>query len=242
MTDFWASQDRLAEAIEQHPLTELLSYTVAPPASAAMIREREETFGTPLPRALAEFYGKHNGSTLRWRFKEALEPAERQRVLDAFTPLTPAPDYVFDIAGAINIVPVEHFLLLEDYTVPQIELSNPESPHHQFAFNGATYSHNEFVAMLHVFDATWADGAMAFVAQPGVDDWKMLWLKDEWIDFEGSRPTLLDDYLRLAIATWGLITARENIFAQHQGYLEPPVIFDQKYAAAQVPDILAESK
>jgi hypothetical protein len=237
--DFWENLDRLAEAVRRHPLLELQSYTAMPPAAPALIRQPEEEFGHPLPRALADLYPEHNSVEFQWCFKRDIDPPLRQQVLDAFAPFISTPEYMFDIAGAVNIVPVERFLLVKDYRVPQVKTSDPESPDHQFTFDGGNYSRNEFNAMLHVFDAAWEDGAMAFLTQPGRADWKMLWLTDNRIFFESSRTTSLDDCLRLVIATWGLITAREAVFHQYGGYREEPVVFDEQLAARLVPRILS---
>lgn len=239
MSEFWTNLDHLAEAIQRHPWLELQRYTTRPPASLTLIQESEEEFGSCLPQPLSEFYAQHNGVEFQWRLKEDLDPLLHQQILDAFTPFTSTPEYMFDLAGAINIVPVEHFLLLDDYRVPQVEISDPESAYHRFTFDNVNYSRNEFNAMLHVFDATWEDGAMAFVTQPGLPDWKMLWLTDNWIFFESSRTISLEDYLQLVIATWGLITAREVTFHQYQGFQEEPILFDQQLAARLLPEILS---
>ncbi|MGW8882399.1 hypothetical protein, partial [Streptomyces mirabilis] len=101
-----------------------------------------------------------------------------------------------------------------------------------------TYSSNEFCKILRPFDAIDDTFAMAFVVQQGVKDWKMLFLSDYWIEYDCSRITYLDDYLKYVISTWGLVNARDEIFSDPCGDLAEPVRFQASIAEAAIPSIL----
>lgn len=232
--DFRAELDRLAVRVDRHPLTEVISYEVNPSATLDHIRDCESKFGATLPQPVVDFYRSIDGAIFRWRFRKDLDDAQRQSVLDAFAPMTNTPQYAFGVAGAIEMVPLADTLLHEDYTLPQIE-----EPNDEFVFAGTTYTDNEFCGMLRLFDVVSDSSAMAFVAQPNVANWKMLWLTDDWMVYDCSRVTWLDDYLRLMIATWGLITARDNLFVEYDGHLEKPVLFSPELATPLVPEILS---
>jgi hypothetical protein len=226
--------DQLATKVDHHPLMELMSYEVNPPASADLVRDVQNTFGSTIPEPVLNLYRNLNGGTLRWRFRQDLDDAQQRQIIAEFTPMTNAPQYAFDVAGAFELVPLDDALLHEDYTLSQVEYDEGG-----FVFDGATYSDNEFCAMLRIFDAVNDDSAMAFVAQPDLANWKLMWLTDDWMSYVTSRVTWLDDYLRLTIATWGLITARDKLFGEYEGYKQPPVIFDPERAAALVPGIMS---
>jgi hypothetical protein len=225
--------DGLASRVAEHPYLEVLAYRVNPPATAKLVQRCEREFGTTLPSSLAEFYRKHNGASLQWRFKEDLDDAQRDDVIVALAPLTPVPEYAFDLAGAINILPVEDFLLHEDYTVPQVAEEGDE-----VVFDNNAIPLNDFFRSLRIFDATSDDGAMAFVALPDSDDWKMMWLTANWAAYYMSRVTCFDDYLRLIIATWGLLSARDSLFVEYEGYLAAPIVFSDELVETVIPDIL----
>jgi hypothetical protein len=181
-------------------------------------------------------YRRLNGATFRWRFREDLDDGDRSRIVDQFTVFTSAPENVFTIAGSLDVVPLEDALLDEDYTLPQIDEEEGE-----FTFDGTTYSDNEFCGMLRIFDAVSEGSAMAFVTRPDVDAWKLMWLTDDWLVYDSSRVTWLEDYLQFTIATWGLITARDSLFTRYQGHLEEPVVFDPAAAEPLLPPVLSDS-
>jgi hypothetical protein len=232
--NFRTELEHLAAQITRHPLTDVLAYEIREPATDALIQDVEAKFGRKIPRSVADLYRLVNGVTLRWRFKEDLDEPTRDRIIEEFAPDTSAPENVFLLAGSIELAPLENVLLHEDYTLPQIEEENDE-----FVFDGVTYSDNEFCGMLRIFDAVSQGSAMAFVTQPDVDAWKLMWLTDDWLVYDSSRVTWLEDYLRLVIATWGLVTARDSMFVEYRGYEDEPVTFDEQSALALLPEILS---
>jgi hypothetical protein len=228
--NFRAELDSLATLIAQHPLTEVLAYEVGEPASPILIREVESKFGKEIPKSVVDLYGLLNGATLRWRFRSDLEEFQRNRIMEEFGSGTA----VFATAGAIELVPLEDALLHEDYTLLQMEEQSDD-----IVFDNTTYTDNEFSGLLRIFDAVSDDTAMAFVTQPDTADWKLMWLQNSWAEYDASRVTWLNDYLRIVIATWGLFTARDSLFLEWRGYEDEPVTFDEGWAAALLPNVLS---
>ena len=229
--DFRAELNGLAGKIERNPLLELLAFEVGAPVTEESITDAEARFGAPLPAPLRRLYRSLGSATLRWRFKPDLDEQTRGRLTEEFAEAVTRHNLSAE-AGAIGIVPLEDMLFNEEYTPLQIESEG------EFDFDGTVYSDNEFCGMLRHFDTINDFFAMSFVVQPGRADWKMMFLGHYWIEYDHSRVTYLEDYLRYVIATWGLVNARDELFSEHRGDRREPLRYDSGVAAARIPAIL----
>ena len=224
---------KLAGAVKAHPMLELLEHEVRPPVADKVVREVEKKLGHAVPDPVKSFYRQADGAKLSWRFKPRLSKKKKDQAREEFKELAAPPDIVFKVAGNINLLPLRDSLLDEEYAIPQNEEVEGE-----FDFEGKVYSDNEFCRMLRPFDFIDDYYAMAFVVRPGVADWKMMLLGDYWIEYDSSRVTWLEDYLRFVVATWGIRRAREKLFSEYRGDKQPPLTFDAGLAAGVVPAVL----
>jgi hypothetical protein len=230
--DFRAELDALAAKVLRNPLLELLEFRTGSPLPKESIDVAEQRFGAPLPASLRQLYGSVDGATLRWRFRPDLDERTRGRVNEEFATAVTRHD-IFNVAGAVDILSLEHMLFDEEYRLPQSEPDEGE-----FEFDEVVYSNNKFCGMLRLFDVVDDYFAMAFVPQPGRSDWQMIWLSDHWIEYDFSRVTYLEDYLRYVVATWGLVNARDELFGEYRGDRRKPLRYDPGIGAARVPAIL----
>ena len=203
---------------------------MSPPVTKESINAAEARFGTPLPTPLRRLYRTLGRATLRWCFRSSLDEQKRRRITKV--PSNTIPEYGL-FGGAIDIASLEDMLFHEEHTPLQIE------PDGEFDFDGTVYSDNEFCRMIRHFDTVDEVYAMSFIVQPDQTDWKMMLLGDYWIEYDSSRVTYLEDYLRYIIATWGLVDAREELFSEYRGDRREPLRYDPGLAAAQVPTILS---
>ncbi|WAS90881.1 SMI1/KNR4 family protein [Nannocystis punicea] len=63
---FRARFEAMVACLRAHPQVEVYEVVIGPPASEVDLREAEEAVGSPLPPALREFYGAHDGVFLEW--------------------------------------------------------------------------------------------------------------------------------------------------------------------------------
>jgi hypothetical protein len=223
----------LAERVKAHPMLELLEYQVQPPVSDKVVREVEKKLGFAVPDPVKSFYRQADGAKLSWRFKPRLSKPKKDQARAEFKELAAPPDIVFKLAGNINLLPLRDSLLDEEYALPTSDEVEGE-----FDFEGKVYSDNEFCRMLRPFDFIDDYYCMAFVTQPRVKNWKLMLLGDYWIEYDHSRVTWLEDYLKFVVATWGIRRAREKIFSEYRGDQQPPLTFDESLAAGVVPALL----
>ncbi|MFF3334453.1 hypothetical protein ACFYWX_33720 [Streptomyces sp. NPDC002888] len=233
ISEFRSSLEGLARTIEAHPSLDLLAFELQAPAPAALINDVEARLGSSLPTPLRQLYGLLNGASLSWRFKPDLDSQNRSLLMEECAD-SATRNSLFGKAGGIEVLPIEDMLFDEEYSLPQSEPDEGE-----FDFDGTVYSSNTFCGMLRPFDAVSDFFAMAFVVQPGKQDWKMMLLGDYWIEYDYSRVTYLDDYLSFTIATWGLVGARVGIFSDYRGDRKEPLRYNPELAKTHLPSILA---
>jgi hypothetical protein len=227
--------ESLAHRIGQHPLLELLEFDMGSPAERESIDGIERRLGFALSHSLRCLYGAFDGATLRWRVRGDLGEATQRRVDEELAPLAARYD-IYNAAGVIQFLPMDEMFFGEDYEIEQLDPSGD-----QFDFCGDGYTNNEFTGMLRIFDAVNEFTAMAFVVQGGRSDWRMLRLTHNWFEFDQSRTTYLGDYFQFVIATWGLVSAREELFYEYRGDRRDPLTYDNDLALSKVPAILRNS-
>lgn len=234
-TNFTAELEKLAGSVRSHPLLELLDFQVRPPAAEQDVGEVEARLKAAIPNAVKSFYRSADGASLRWRFRPDLPEETKDRVRTEFKSLTATPDGLFNVGGNINLLPLRDSLLDEEYALPQSEEVEGE-----FDFEGKVYTDNEFCRMLRPFDFIDDYYCMAFVVQAGAADWKLMLLGDYWIEYDHSRVTWIDDYLKFVVSTWGIKGAREKLFSKYRGDREPPLTFDESLVSGLVPSVLRQ--
>ncbi|MFG2090991.1 MULTISPECIES: SMI1/KNR4 family protein [unclassified Spirillospora] len=217
----------MAEEIRRDPLLELIEFEVGDPVPEESINAAEVRFGTPLPAPLRRFYRSLGSVSLYWCFKSSLDERTLQLISEWDPYMIPAPG-VFD--GAVRIVPLEDLLFSEEFTMEQLEWQEGESEP-EFDFNGTVYTNSDFGRMVRHFDAINLYYAMSFIVQPDHADWKMMLLGDHWIEYDNSRVTYLEDYLRYVIAARGLVSARVELFSEYRGDLHEPLRYDNAVVA-----------
>lgn len=225
--DFRTELAALAEEIRRDPLVELFEFEVGDPVPDEAVEAAEARFGMTLPVPLHRLYRSLGTARLSWCFTSGLDERRRRRIAER-DPYTISDSGLFD--GSVRIVPLEDMLFDEDFTMPRLDWDEGEEPETEFA--GDVYADNEFSRMVRHFDAVDAYYAMSFVVQPDCADWKMMFLGDHWIESDHSRVTYLEDYLRYVVATRGLVSAREALFAEYRGDRREPLRYDPAVAAA----------
>jgi hypothetical protein len=234
-TDLVGQLEQLAHRVGTHPSLDLIEHDVSPPASGQAIHHAEHRAGVVLPSPVRHVYESANGAVVRWRFRPDIDLETKERVRSEFSTFRASPDSVFDVAGSIRLLPLEDMLLCDEYSLPTID-----EVVGQFDFGGRVYTDNEFVRLLRPFDLIDDFFCMAFVVADA-PDWPMLLLSDYWIEYDHSRVTYVEDYLRYVIATWGLRMARDRLFGEYRGDRRPALEFDADSAAAVVPPTLSGS-
>lgn len=225
--------DELAEKVRRHPMLQLLVYEVAAPASEDVIAAAQASLGVPLPNPIAALYRIANGLKLTWRVRPDVSASERGAILSEFRQFQMQPEHVFEIAGNVHLVSITDALTNPDFALP-----NADATETTFDFMGNSYPDHEFSRMLRVFDFIDDFSGMAFVVQPGLADWKLMLLTDNWIEYDSSRVTWLKDYLAFTASTWGLRLARTALFSKYRGDREPPLAYDPELARHLLPRLL----
>lgn len=224
--DFRAELEELAEEIRRDPLLELFEFEIGDPVPEETVKAAEARFGTPLPTQLRRFYLSLGSVKLSWCFTSSLDEATCRRIAER-DPYTISDSGLFD--GSIRIVTLEDMLFNEEFTMPRLDWDEGEEP--EFDFAGTVYADNEFSRMVRHFDAVDEYWAMSFIVQPDCADWKMMYLGDHWIESDYSRVIYLEDYLRYVVATRGMVSAREKLFAEYRGDRRELLRYDPAVAA-----------
>lgn len=113
-SSFRARFEGMVARLREHPQVEIFACVVRPPASEAALREIVDSFGYPIPPALARFYSEHDGVFLEWGL--------RGREYSSRTAPFSYPDYG-QPPGCINLLPAREAMSTAweaDYHVNEI--------------------------------------------------------------------------------------------------------------------------
>lgn len=217
--------EAMAEEIKAHPWLEVVTFTVNPPASEQVFRDVEAKMKAPLAAHIRDFYARANGLRLHWKIKSDLPDDEWDKVEEASDDYSIENSESKDIPFAsINLLPLEESIITGRW--PSLELDYPDKT---FEFQGKTYGHNEFAKRLRPFDVFTTYNCMAFVLEDGNGDPPAMMLGDYYIEWDNSRLTDFNSYLEMLLVTRGISGARDAIYGEHRGDLQPALRTGPEY-------------
>jgi hypothetical protein len=229
---------QIVEEIQAHPFLEVTEFKINAPTSEASFNRVEQMISTPLAIAIRNFYCETDGLALHWKIKSSITDEELEELGSRYD------DYWIESVedGYVPFAKINILSLEEAFIETNWEDIIFSGVNEQFDFAGTVYDSSDFAKMLRPFDLFSVTSCMSFLVEKGIGNPKVLLLQDHYINWESSRLTDFESYLEFLLVTRGVFQAREDMYAEYNGYLNPPLtISSSEWSELAVPKIFRSS-
>lgn len=215
----------MVDEIENHPFLEVVKYQTFPPAKAEVFKKAAELIGAELDATILNFFSETNGLHLHWKVKEGIPETVFEELVencdDYWMERTEHPDNPF---AKINILPLEKSILYNwDQEIPS------EGFEETTRFGKLEMPSTQFIQNLKSFDLFSEYSCMAFFLSQGQGNPSVLWLSDNYADWENSKLTDFYSYLETLLVTRGICDSRETVFEQEDGHRKAPLSRESEF-------------
>ncbi len=224
MTSLIDDLKKTIEEIRSHSFITIDNVVFQPPIEPERIAVIEELAEINIPENIKQFYLAANGLTCIWRIKEGLDEAALEKIREAEE--EPGYDYTKPL-GAIRLMSLQDTLVGNYWQPPA---ANDAGAKNAFPFGEEEYTYASFGKMLKPFDRFYVDNevqCMAYVIQPGATEFKVMMLDDYYADWQNSRVSDFETYIKLMCATRFTIPSRQRIYGKYRGDKEPLLTFEE---------------
>lgn len=205
------------EKIKAHPLLQIEQETIAAPAPPDLFERLELMSALSIPSNVKEFYAAANGLTCSYRLRPNMDENTRRNIQANGEQA----DFNYDgIYGSIRLLPIQESLLDTHWKPP----STPSDANTEIDFSGIKTNIAAIGARTKIFDRYEVQNdeeAMAFLTNDTGENWQVLLLDNYLADWQNSRLTDFDTYIRAMAASHFTIPSRHKIFEKFRGDNEP---------------------
>ena len=226
------------ERLRQHPYITIDQWSIEPPATLEIIDTFEMISGIGLPGDVKDFYLAANGITCIWRIRQDLDTGILEKIKEEGEQA--GYDYAKPL-GALRILPVQD-MLMDKYWKPPVQEDSAGNT--AFSFGDQEYTRAAFAKKIKPFDLYHIENdaeCMAFIIQstPVESRFDVMMLDDYFADWQNSRTTDFDTYIRAMCSTHFTIPSRKRLFGKYRGDKEPVLTYDMLPQEDLTPAIFA---
>ncbi|EAY24041.1 SMI1/KNR4 family protein [Microscilla marina] len=213
--NYTSDLEKIKQEIDRHPLLEVITYEVAPPASKEQIKSIEQKYNIVLDQGLKDFYEQANGCCLHWQLIELSEDEYDAKVYDKFGDYEPdLEDDEENPFAQIKINSLEDCFLKDSF-------SYDDSHDYIFQFKGNEYIEHEFSKKLKILDEYSTFSSIAYLCDTEFESAPLVMLSSHYSNWWNSRLTDFATYWKILMQSRGIIEIRNDILGATDGHNLP---------------------